>query len=106
MRPGSVVVDLAAGALGGNVAGSEPGGTVVTGRGVTLIGAADLAATVPAAASTAYARNLCALLPGLLRDGVVTVDLDDEIQAAVVVTHDGDIVNPRARAAAEEESGS
>jgi NAD(P) transhydrogenase subunit alpha len=106
LRPGSVVVDLAAGPLGGNVAGSVPGGTVVTAGGVTVIGAGELAATVPAAASTAYARNVCALLPVLLRDGVVAVDLDDDIQAAVVVTHDGDIVHPRVRAALGEETGS
>ncbi len=73
---------------------------------MTVIGAGELAATVPAAASTAYARNVCALLPVLLRDGVVAVDLDDDIQAAVVVTHDGDIVHPRVRAALGEETGS
>ncbi len=106
LRPGSVLVDLAAGPRGGNVAGSVPGETIVTAGGVTVVGAGDLAATVPQAASTAYARNLCALLPVLLRDGVVTIDLDDEIQAAVVVTHDGDIVHPRVRAALDEETGS
>jgi NAD(P) transhydrogenase subunit alpha len=104
MRPGSVVVDLAAGPLGGNVAGSVPGETVVSAGGVTVVGAGDLATTVPQAASTAYARNLCALLAVLIRDGVVTVDLDDEIQAAVVVTQDGDIVHPRVRAALDEET--
>jgi NAD(P) transhydrogenase subunit alpha len=97
LRPGSVVVDLAAGPLGGNVAGSVPDTTVVTPHGVTVIGAAHLPATVPQAASTAYSRNLCALLPVLLRDGVVTVDPADDIQAGVVVTHDGQVVQPRVR---------
>jgi len=106
LRPGSVVVDLAAGPLGGNAAESVPGETVVSTGGVTVVGAGDLAATVPQAASTAYARNLCALLAVLIRDGTVTIDLDDEIQAAVVVTHDGDIVHPRVRAALDEETGS
>jgi NAD(P) transhydrogenase subunit alpha len=92
-----VVVDLAAGPLGGNVAGSVPDTTVVTPHGVTVIGAAHLPATVPQAASTAYSRNLCALLPVLLRDGVVTVDPADDIQAGVIVTHDGQVVQPRVR---------
>jgi NAD(P) transhydrogenase subunit alpha len=106
LRPGSVVVDLAAGELGGNVAGSVPGEAVVSSGGVTVVGAGDLAASVPLAASTAYARNLCALLAVLIRDGAVTVDLGDEVQAAVVVTHDGDIVHPRVRAAIDEETAS
>jgi NAD(P) transhydrogenase subunit alpha len=107
LRPGSVVVDLAAGPLGGNVAGSVPDRTVVTPHGVTVIGAAHLPATVPQAASTAYSRNLCALLPALLRDGAVTVDPADDIQAGVVVTHDGQIVQPAVRAALDNrEAGS
>jgi NAD(P) transhydrogenase subunit alpha len=107
LRPGSVVVDLAAGPYGGNIAGSVPDTTVVTPGGVTVIGAGRLPATVPQAASTAYSRNLCALLPVLLRDGVVTVDLADDVQAGVVVTHDGQVVQPRVRdalATSEEES--
>jgi len=99
LRPGSVVVDLAAGDLGGNVAGSQPETTSVTARGVTVIGAGNLPASVPQAASTAYARNLCALLPVLLAEGEIRVDLGDEIQAGVVVTHSGDIVHPQVRAA-------
>jgi H+-translocating NAD(P) transhydrogenase subunit alpha len=98
LRPGSVVVDLAAGDLGGNVAGSRPDSTTVTAHGVTVIGAGNLPASVPRAASTAYARNLCALLPAL-----VPLDLADEIQAAVVVTHGGAIVHPKVRAALDKE---
>ncbi len=94
MRPGSVVVDLAAGPLGGNVAGSEPDATVVLAGGVTVIGAGNLPATVPAAASAAYARNVTALVAQIVHDGVLAFDLADEIQAAVVVTHEGRIVNP------------
>ncbi|MFA1542657.1 NAD(P) transhydrogenase subunit alpha [Actinomadura monticuli] len=84
MRPGSVVVDLAAGDLGGNVEGSRPGETVVTGGGVTVIGADNLPATMPAAASAAYSHNICALLLHLTRDGELALDLDDPVQAAVV----------------------
>ncbi|GLY99608.1 NAD(P) transhydrogenase subunit alpha [Actinoplanes sp. NBRC 103695] len=103
LRPGAVVVDLAAGPHGGNVAGSEPGRTVVTPRGVTLIGAADLAARVPEAASTAYSRNVCSLLATLVRDGVPAIDPQDEVHTAVVVTHRGRITHPRVAAALAEE---
>ncbi|MGP4112810.1 NAD(P) transhydrogenase subunit alpha [Streptomyces sp. 4N509B] len=88
MRPGSVVVDMAAGPLGGNVELSRPETTEVLPGGVTLIGAGNLPSTMATAASTAYARNVTALLTHLLSEGTVRVDLDDEIQDAVVVTHD------------------
>jgi NAD(P) transhydrogenase subunit alpha len=102
MRPGSVVVDLAAGPLGGNVAGSVPQARTVTGGGVTVIGAGRLPSAKPQAASTAYGRNLLALLAGLMPDGVPALDLGDEIQAAVVVTHGGEVVHPRVRALLDE----
>ncbi|GLX50408.1 NAD(P) transhydrogenase subunit alpha [Streptomyces hygroscopicus subsp. hygroscopicus] len=86
MRPGSVVVDLGASALGGNVEGSEPGRSVVTDNGVTVIGAPDLPSRVPRAASAAYARNVSDLLLHFVRDGRLRVDPDDAIDAAVVVT--------------------
>lgn len=89
MAPGSVVVDLAASVLGGNVELSEPGATTVTDNGVTVIGADGLAATVPTAASAAYSRNITALLLHLVRDGQIAIDLTDEIQAGVVKTHGG-----------------
>jgi NAD(P) transhydrogenase subunit alpha len=92
MGPGSVLVDMGASALGGNVAGSEPGRTVVTDQGVTIIGADNLPASVPTAASNAYARNVSAVLLHMMRDGALAVDLDDEIQAGVVITHDGKVV--------------
>ena len=92
MGPGSVLVDMGASALGGNVAGSEPGQTIVTDQGVTIIGADNLPASVPTAASNAYARNVSAVLLHMVRDGALAVDLDDEIQAGVVITHDGKVV--------------
>ena len=94
MRPGSVVVDIAAGPLGGNVAGSRPGQRLVVTPGVTVIGAGNLAAEMAPGASAAYARNITALVTHLVRDGRPVIDLDDEIQAAVVVTHEGRVVNP------------
>ena len=98
MVAGSVVIDLAASALGGNVDGSKADTTVVTDNGVTVIGAGNLPATVPKAASTAYARNLVALLAHLVTDGTLTLDPTDEITAGVLVARDGEIVHPAVRA--------
>ncbi|GAA3816137.1 NAD(P) transhydrogenase subunit alpha [Streptomyces phyllanthi] len=84
MKPGSVVVDLAASELGGNVEGSEPDKTTVLDSGVTLIGAGRLPAAMATAASTAYARNLVALLRHLVRDGELVLDPADEITAALI----------------------
>jgi NAD(P) transhydrogenase subunit alpha len=92
MAPGSVVVDMGASTLGGNVAGSVPGETIVTAAGVTVIGAGNLPASVPTAASAAYSRNISAVLLHMTRDGNLAIDLDDEIQAGVVITYDGKIV--------------
>lgn len=103
MRPGSVVVDLASGPLGGNVALSQPGTTVETGHGVTVIGAGSLPAQMPIAASTAYARNVAATLGEFVRDGALTVDPGDELQAAIVVAHDGKLRNAAVRALLEKE---
>jgi proton-translocating NAD(P)+ transhydrogenase subunit alpha len=94
MRPGSVIVDLAASDLGGNVEGSRPDQTVVTTNGVTIIGAPNLPSAMANGASAAYARNIGALLVALIRDGELAIDLDDEIQRGVVVTHGGQVVHP------------
>ena len=93
MAPGSVIVDMGASALGGNVTGSRPGQTVVTGNGVTIVGAENLAATVPTAASNAYSRNISALLLHLTENGALAIDTSDEIQAGVVIAHDGKVVH-------------
>ncbi|GGR34990.1 NAD(P) transhydrogenase subunit alpha [Streptomyces aurantiogriseus] len=84
MKPGSVVVDLAASELGGNVEGTEPDKTTVLDNGVTLIGAGRLPSAMATAASTAYARNLVALLRHLVRDGELVLDPADEITAALL----------------------
>jgi H+-translocating NAD(P) transhydrogenase subunit alpha len=94
MPTGSVLVDLAASSLGGNVEDSVPDQVVLTGDGVRIIGAGDLPAQVPTAASAAYSHNIVALLAELVRDGALTIDLADEIQAGVVVTHQGTVVHP------------
>jgi len=94
MAPGSVIVDMGASALGGNVAGSEAGETVVTENGVTIVGAANLASTMPAAASAMYARNMSSLLLYLVKDGALAVDLSDDLQRGVVITYEGRVVHP------------
>jgi NAD(P) transhydrogenase subunit alpha len=99
MRPGSVVVDLASSPLGGNVAVSMPGERIVTGNGVTVIGADDLPSSMPTSSSAAFSRNVSAVLLHLLVDGQVAINLDDEIQAGVVMTHDGSVVHPSVLAA-------
>jgi NAD(P) transhydrogenase subunit alpha len=93
MSAGSVIVDMGASTLGGNVAGSRPGEIIVTGNGVTIIGADNLPATMPTAASNAYSRNISALLEYMTKDGALAIDTSDEIQAGVVITHGGRVVN-------------
>ena len=93
MRAGSVIVDMAASDLGGNVEISQPGETIVTNNGVTVIGAGNLPAQMPTSASTAYARNISALLQHLLSEGQLAIDLDDEIQRGVVITYNGAVVH-------------
>ena len=94
MSAGAVVVDMGSGPLGGNVAGSVPGETIVTGNGVTVIGAGNLAASVPAASSAFLARNITTLLLYMVTDGALAIDPADEIQAGVVITHDGAVIQP------------
>ncbi|MFL6161053.1 MAG: Re/Si-specific NAD(P)(+) transhydrogenase subunit alpha [Jatrophihabitantaceae bacterium] len=110
MRPGSVLVDLAASPLGGNVEGSVPGETVLVGQGVRVIGATNLPSWLATSASQAFGRNASALIAHLISggdapDGTLTIDLADEIQQGVVVTHGGEIVHAGARAAAAQSEG-
>jgi H+-translocating NAD(P) transhydrogenase subunit alpha len=91
MRPGSVIVDLAAEA-GGNCELTVPGETVVR-HGVGIVGLRNLPATVPYHASQMYARNVSALLLHIVRDGEVALDLEDEILADACITHDGRVVS-------------
>jgi NAD(P) transhydrogenase subunit alpha len=92
MKPGSVIVDMAAGPLGGNCELSRPGETTLTANGVTILAPANLPATVPISASQFYARNLQALLLDVVKDGRLVLDPADEITSAVVITHGGRIV--------------
>jgi H+-translocating NAD(P) transhydrogenase subunit alpha len=93
MKPGSVIVDMAASALGGNVELSRPDETVITENGVTIIAPTNLPATMPAGASGFYARNISALLLHFVKDGALSLDFEDEITKATVITHDGKVIN-------------
>lgn len=90
MKPGSVIVDMAA-AQGGNVEGTVAGRAVVTDNGVTIIGYTDLASRLPAQASQLFGTNLLNLLklltPG--KDGRLVLDFDDVVQRAVTVVRAG-----------------
>lgn len=94
MQAGAVLVDLAASSLGGNIEGSVADQTVMTENRAWIIGAGHLPAQMPTAASTAYSHNIAALLAELIRDGALTIDPADEIQAGVVVTHQGQVIHP------------
>lgn len=94
MKSGSVIVDMAASALGGNVELSKPDEKVVTANGVTILAPTNLPATMPAGASQFYARNLSTFLQHLIKDGEIKLDFDDEITAATVITNGGEVVQP------------
>jgi NAD(P) transhydrogenase subunit alpha len=94
MRAGSVVVDVAASELGGNVAGSVDGERIVTENGVLIIGAGNLPAEVAGASSAAFSRNVSSLLSYLLHDGVLITDTSDEVLAGILVARDGAVVHP------------
>jgi NAD(P) transhydrogenase subunit alpha len=88
MRPGSVVVDLAA-ESGGNVEGSVAGQDIQVG-GAVLVGMADASSTMPVDASRLYAKNVTNLLALMVDgEGELTLDLDDEVLAGACLTHDG-----------------
>ena len=93
MKPGSVIVDMAASALGGNCELSQAGQTIVTDNGVTIISPDNLPATMPAGASAFYARNISALLLGMVKDGQLNLDFEDEVTKATVITKDGAVIS-------------
>jgi NAD(P) transhydrogenase subunit alpha len=90
MRPGSVIVDLAA-EMGGNCELTVPGETVVR-HGVTIVGETNLPATMPVHASQMYSRNVWTLLDLLTKEGELVLDFDDEIVRETCVTHEGRIL--------------
>ncbi len=96
MRPGSVVVDLAA-EQGGNCALTEPGKEVVK-HGILVCGPTNVASTVPFHASQMYARTVTNFLLHLFKEGKVQLDLNDELTRGPLVTHQGEVVHEAAKA--------
>jgi len=93
MKSGSVIVDMAASALGGNVELSQAGETIESPNGVTIIAPDNLPASMPAGASAFYARNISALLLGMIKDGALDLDFEDEVTKSTVISHGGAILS-------------
>ncbi|MCH4267747.1 MAG: Re/Si-specific NAD(P)(+) transhydrogenase subunit alpha [Brevundimonas sp.] len=96
MKPGSVIVDLAVEA-GGNVEGSRPNEVVTTANGVKIVGWSNMPGRIAADASALYARNLVAFLGLMIKDDALSVDLEEEILKAAVVTDGGAVVHEGVR---------
>jgi len=100
MKPGSVIVDLAA-ETGGNCELTEAGETIVR-HGVTIVGPVNLASTMPDHASSLYARNVQALLKLMVgEEGELKLDFEDEVLAGACITRDGEVVHEGAKASLE-----
>jgi H+-translocating NAD(P) transhydrogenase subunit alpha len=101
MKPGAIVVDLAADG-GGNCELSRPGETIMVG-GVTLLAPLNLPATMPLHASLLFSRNLTAFLQAFTKDGAFQLDLNDDIQQGALITHAGEVRHARTREALAKE---
>ncbi len=95
MKPGSVIVDMAA-ANGGNVEGTVKGEATVTANDVTIIGYTDLAGRLPAQSSQLYGTNLVNLMKLMTpeKDGVLVLDFDDVVQRSMTIVRDGELTWP------------
>ena len=91
MKPGSVIIDMAA-EMGGNVEGTEPNKEVVK-HDVLIVGYTNLPATMPGSATQMYAKNLQTLIKHLVSDGKLELDFDDEITKGATITHGGKVVH-------------
>lgn len=103
MRPGSVIVDLAA-EQGGNCALTEPGNEVVS-HGVTIIGRLNLPSRLAVHASQMYSRNMEKLLLHLMGDGGLKINLQEEITAGCVITQGGEVVHPKVKELLSQKGG-
>ncbi len=97
MKPGSVIVDLAA-ETGGNCALTETGKTVVK-LGVTIVGTTNIPSTMPFDASVLYSRNVFTLLQLIAKDGTLNLDMSDEIIRGTTLVKDGEIVHEPTKSA-------
>lgn len=91
MKPGSVIVDLAAEA-GGNCALTVTDQIVTSPNGVTIVGTTNLPGTMPADASRLYSRNIYALLSPWIADGKLAIDPNDDVAKGAVVVRDGSVL--------------
>jgi NAD(P) transhydrogenase subunit alpha len=99
MKPGSVIVDLAA-ENGGNCELTEPGCDFLR-HNVRILGPLNIPSTMPIHASQLYSRNMTNLLNLLVKDGKLNLDFNDDIIAGTCITHEGNIVNAQVKAAVE-----
>jgi NAD(P) transhydrogenase subunit alpha len=97
MKRGAVVIDLAC-LTGGNCAASKAD-EIVERNGVTIMAPLNLAATVPVHASQLYSRNVTAFLSLIIKDGQLSIDMNDDVVGPSCVTHQGKIVNSRVASA-------
>lgn len=95
MRPGSVVLDMAT-EFGGNCEISEKGKTIKK-YGVTIIGEPNIASLVPYHASDMYSKNILNLIQHIGKEGKITLKLEDEIVKGALITHNGEVINPRVK---------
>jgi NAD(P) transhydrogenase subunit alpha len=91
MKPGSVIVDIAAEA-GGNCELTVPDQIVITPNGVTIVGTTNLPSTMPGDASRLYSRNVYALLSPWIKDGVLEIDMNDDVAKGAVIARDGSVL--------------
>ena len=106
MKPGSVIVDIAA-ERGGNCVLTEPGKETVQ-HGVVIVGPVNLPSTAPMHASQMYSRNLLTFVSHVMTDGELKLDMNDEIVSAMCVTHGGEVVHEATKgllAASQTEGG-
>jgi NAD(P) transhydrogenase subunit alpha len=97
MKAGSIIVDMAASDLGGNCELSNPGQVTITPNGVAVHAPLNLPASMPTGASAFYSRNITNLLFNFVRFGELRFDFEDEITAATVITHEGNVVQEATR---------
>jgi NAD(P) transhydrogenase subunit alpha len=95
MRPGAVIVDLAADG-GGNCELSRPGESVTV-NGITIIAPLNVPATMPLHASLLFSRNLTAFILAFTKNNAFQLDLTDDIQQGAVITHEGAVKHARTR---------
>ena len=95
MARGSIIIDLAAEG-GGNCELTRPGENVDY-NGVTIMGPINLASSIPYHASQMYARNITSFLQNMVKDGEINLDMEDQVIKESLLTHQGEVTNPRVR---------